>query len=92
VVAAPHAGVLAEALDGDVPPGTLFLGDGAQRHRAAIESRGFQVAAPSAVEPSIAAGMLEFLRLHPEAPAIEDVAAWEPRYLREPSLGRPWME
>jgi tRNA threonylcarbamoyladenosine biosynthesis protein TsaB len=85
---APHAGTVLEALRGGVPAGAVFVGEGARRHRPLIESAGFVVGpGPSR---SLAEGLL---RLHDllrgSAPAA-DVSAWEPRYVRPPSVERTW--
>ena len=81
VAAPPHAAHIDTLLEGDVPPGALFLGDGAAAHREQLRAGGFTVLAPPAGVPS-ADALLRLLRLDPEASPIEDLPRWEPRYLR----------
>lgn len=85
----PHAGELRNVLDGEVPPGAVFVGDGALRHRAAIEGAGFRVAGP-AHGGSLADGLVRYLVRHPEAPSLDDVGSWEPEYVRGSSAERLW--
>jgi tRNA threonylcarbamoyl adenosine modification protein YeaZ len=81
-LAAPHGGTLREVLAGDVPAGAVFMGDGAVRHSAVIESAGFSVEGGPAGEPTGDA-LIRFLALHPEEPPVPDPGSWEPRYVRE---------
>ncbi|MGE0160048.1 MAG: tRNA (adenosine(37)-N6)-threonylcarbamoyltransferase complex dimerization subunit type 1 TsaB [Gemmatimonadales bacterium] len=85
---APHPGTVLDALRGPVPTGATFIGDGARRHREAIEAAGFHVGpGPSR---TLAEGLL---RLHGALGArtpVVDVASWEPRYVRPPSVERSW--
>jgi tRNA threonylcarbamoyladenosine biosynthesis protein TsaB len=78
----PHGGTLRDVLAGDVPAGAVFMGDGAVRHRAAIEGAGFSVEAEPAGVPTGDA-LVRFLCLHPEAPPVPDPGSWEPSYIRE---------
>ena len=84
----PHAGTVLEAVRGSVPENATFVGEGARRHREIVETAGFRVGpGPSR---SLAEGLL---RLHAAlgGPApLADVAAWEPRYVRPPSVERTW--
>jgi tRNA A37 threonylcarbamoyladenosine modification protein TsaB len=82
----PHAGRLGEVLGG-VPPGAVFVGDAAERHRAVIEAAGHPVVPPETVAP-LAHGLLWYLRARPDHPVVADVGAWEPAYLR-PSRAEP---
>ena len=84
---APHFVHLREALAGDVPPAAVFMGDGATRHRAAIEGAGFAVAPPSHGVPS-ADALVSLLSLNPESSPLESVGSWEPTYLRASSAER----
>lgn len=79
----PHTGTLRDVLAGDVPPGAVFVGDGADRHRQAIQGAGFPVARPPAGRPT-ARGIVRFLVLCPDVPRVASAGTWEPRYLR------PW--
>jgi len=84
----PHGGTLRDALAGDVPPGAVFLGDAADRHRAVIEAAGFPVR--DARHDALAVGLLRYLALHPEAPPVADPATWEPAYVRASAAERMW--
>jgi tRNA threonylcarbamoyladenosine biosynthesis protein TsaB len=64
----------------------LYVGDGALRHRARIEAAGGRVAPPHLAVPR-AAALLWLAQVDP-AGRIEDVAAWEPAYLRPPGVER----
>lgn len=87
VLVEPHAGTVRDVLAGDVPPGAVFSGDGAERHRKAIEAVGFEVARPPAGRAT-ARGIVRFLaRRGAEAP-VAAPATWEPHYVRA-SLARP---
>jgi tRNA threonylcarbamoyladenosine biosynthesis protein TsaB len=78
----PHGGTLRKVLVGEVPPGAVFMGDGAVRHRAVIESNGFPVTDEPSGFPSGDA-LIRFLSLNSETPPVPDVSGWEPRYVRE---------
>ena len=43
----PHAGELRDVLDGDVPPGAVFVGDAAEKHRYVVEGAGYRVVDPA---------------------------------------------
>jgi len=79
---------LDEVLERAPPSGTVFVGEGAARHRARLESAGFRVAA-DAGEEHLAEGALGTALLaswaRPVAPA-----AWEPRYVRVSGAERTW--
>ncbi len=84
----PHGGTLRDVLSGDVPGGAVFVGDGALRHRSAIEGAGFAVGpGPSR---SLAEGLLRLLALRAAVGPVSDLAAWEPRYVRAASAERGW--
>jgi len=84
----PHPGTLRDVLAGDVPPGAIFVGEGASVHRRAIEGGGF----PVGPRPgrSLADGLLSYLAHNPETPPVSDVESWEPRYVRASSVERLW--
>lgn len=85
----PHAGTLRDVLAGEVPAGATFLGDGARRHRAAIEGAGYPVD-PSPGGSSIAEGLLDYLGLRSgNAPRV-DSSSWEPTYVRAWSAEPSW--
>ena len=85
----PHGGDLRDVLDHAVPPRAVFLGEGADRHRQAIEGAGFPVATGSVPYPS-ADGLFRYLALHPDASPVAAVALWEPRYIREWQPDNAW--
>lgn len=87
-IVAPHGGTLRDALAGDVPAGAVFLGDGAYRHRAAIEAAGFPVERDQG--DAVALGLLRHLWYHPATPPVSDPRAWEPAYIRASSAERLW--
>jgi len=86
----PSAGHLLSILAGDLPGGAEFAGDGAERHREAIESYGFRVRSPPIGEPSGDA-LLHFLGLHADCAPVADLAGWEPRYVKPSSAEREWI-
>ena len=85
----PHGGTLRETLSGEVPAGAVFVGDGAHRHRTAIEGAGFEVGPGST--RSLAEGLLHLLALRPGVAPVLELAAWEPRYVRGASAERGWI-
>jgi len=85
----PHATDLRAILGGDVPAGALFAGDGAERHRAAIEGAGYALLASPVGEPT-ADALLYLLGLHPETPPTGSLERWEPRYVKASSAEREW--
>ncbi|MGB1658816.1 MAG: tRNA (adenosine(37)-N6)-threonylcarbamoyltransferase complex dimerization subunit type 1 TsaB [Longimicrobiales bacterium] len=86
----PHAGELREVLDGDVPPGVVFVGDASERHRAVIEGAGFPVV-DSGSDVSLADGLIRFWAAHPDGfGPVDDPGAWEPEYVRASSAERLW--
>lgn len=85
---APHGGTLRDALAGEVPPGAVFVGDAADRHRAAIEAAGFPVEAGQ--RDLLAVGLLRYLSLHVTTPSVPDPSGWEPAYVRPSSAERLW--
>jgi tRNA threonylcarbamoyladenosine biosynthesis protein TsaB len=85
---APHGGTLRDALAGEVPPGAVFVGEGAEKHRAAIEGAGFAVA--TAERSSLAEGLLGYLALCPATEPVPSPSSWEPAYVRASSAERLW--
>lgn len=91
-VMAPHGGTIADVLDprdgGDpIPGGTVFLGDGATRHRQVLEAAGHTVLGPPHGRPT-ARGLLRVLELTPHATPVGDLDTWEPRYVRPSNAER----
>lgn len=85
---APHGGRLRDVLHGDVAPGAVFVGDGARRHRAAIEGAGFAVGA--APTRSLAEGLLRLQSVRAGDGPVAHIASWEPRYVRASSAEPGW--
>ncbi|MFW5952201.1 MAG: tRNA (adenosine(37)-N6)-threonylcarbamoyltransferase complex dimerization subunit type 1 TsaB, partial [Gemmatimonadota bacterium] len=85
----PRVGHVDELLErlGLVPTaGPLFVGDGAERYRSALERAGARVADVPAWPR--ASSLLWLAEHHPEAGAVGDVAQWEPSYVRASSAER----
>ncbi len=78
----PAATRLDEVLSSPVPADAVFAGDGALRHAAAIERRGWRVVPPPVGIPT-AEGLARLFSLLP-APPVKKARGWEPEYLR------PW--
>jgi len=72
-----------ELLERELPEDVLFLGDGALRHRGALEERGREVGGPPAGTPT-ADGLLRVRSLGAGASRVPDAGRWEPEYVR------PW--
>ncbi|MDH5759768.1 MAG: tRNA (adenosine(37)-N6)-threonylcarbamoyltransferase complex dimerization subunit type 1 TsaB [Gemmatimonadota bacterium] len=83
----PHGDTLRDALAGDVPVGSVFVGDGALEHREAIAAAGFSVGAPPLGFPT-ADSLVRLLALHPDTPPVADPGAWEPEYVRASNAER----
>ena len=80
---APHGGDLRTVLAGDVPPGAVFMGEGAERHRGVIEGAGFEVV-PGGSD-GLAIGALEVWSRAPDATRVDPTGGWQPAYLRDTS-------
>jgi tRNA threonylcarbamoyladenosine biosynthesis protein TsaB len=63
-------------------PATVFVGDGAIQHATAIAERGGTVA-PAHLAVPRAAALLWLCEIAPAVGRIDDVAGWEPAYMRE---------
>lgn len=71
-------------LSGDAPTparGALFVGEGALAYRDAIEAAGGTVA-PAHLAVPRASALLWLADLIPDQGRVEEVASWEPDYLR----------
>jgi tRNA threonylcarbamoyladenosine biosynthesis protein TsaB len=66
---------------------TLFVGDGAQQHAVTIEQGGGRIA-PALFAAPRAGALLWLSDILPRAGRIEDIAAWEPLYMRESGAER----
>lgn len=85
----PHAGNVRDVLASDVPPGAVFVGEGAERHRGAIGGAGFVVEGAPAGLPR-AEGLVRYLGLHAGLEPVGSPRTWEPRYLRASNAEREW--
>lgn len=87
---APHAGELRDVLDGPVPRGAVFVGDGSERHRALIEAAGFPVLT-ARPDGSLADGLIRYWAARPDGfGPVVDSGGWEPEYVRASSAERLW--
>lgn len=86
----PAAVTVGELLDEDLPPETLFCGDGALRHRERLEGAGFRVAPPPLGIPT-AQALLRLLAVLPHAAPVGDPRRWTPDYLRPAGVLPPSM-
>ena len=84
----PLAGELRDLLADDVPPGAVFVGDAARKHRALIEAAGYPVVEPDRERP-YADGLVAFAARVVGGP-VDDLGAWEPAYVRASSAERLW--
>jgi len=84
---APAATQIAEVLEGPLPGGVRFAGDGALEHRELIARSGFEVLGPPAGMAS-ADGLIRLLAMDPAAEPLADPAGWEPDYLRASNAER----
>jgi len=89
VMIEPHAGELRDVLAGDVPTGAVFVGDAAEKHRAAIEGAGFAVLHADD-DQTPADGLVRFFGMQPELVPVADPGSWEPAYVRASSAERMW--
>ncbi len=85
----PHAAHLRDVLSEGVPPGAVFVGLGAERHRGVIGGAGYAIHGPPVGHPS-ADALLRYLEIHPETSPVASLEGWEPRYLRASSAERAW--
>ncbi len=86
---APHAGRIRDVLAGDVPPGAVFVGEGAERHRGSIVGAGFEFSAAPAGQPR-ADALVRCLALGRQTEPVTSLESWEPRYLRASNAEREW--
>lgn len=86
VLIPPHSTTIGEVLSGDLAV-CVFAGDGAQKHADEIRGAGFTVL-PAPLGMPTAAGLLRVVAASPLGEPIEDVARWQPEYLRSSSAER----
>ncbi len=85
----PHASDVRSILDEQLPPGTVFTGDGAERHRGALEGAGYRVD-PAPVGVPSADALIRYMTLHPRTEPVPVLDTWEPRYVKASSAEREW--
>ena len=86
VLIQPHSTTIGAILSGG-PPFSLFVGDGAQKHGDEIRGAGFTLLLAPFGMPT-GAGLLRALASSPSREPVEDVAHWQPEYLRSSSAER----
>jgi tRNA threonylcarbamoyladenosine biosynthesis protein TsaB len=80
VLIPPHSTTIGAVLSATLPV-SVFAGDGAQRHADEIRGAGFTLL-PAPFGMPTAAGLLRALANSPSRGPVEDVARWQPEYLR----------
>ena len=86
VLVPPHSTTIGAVLSDGVPF-SVFAGDGAQRHADEIRGAGFALL-PAPFGMPDAAGLLRVVSDSPAREPLEDVARWQPEYLRSSSAQR----
>ncbi len=86
VLVAPHSTTIGAVLSEDLPF-SVFAGDGAQRHADEVRGAGFTLL-PAPLGMPTAAGLLRVVENSPSLEPVEDVAHWQPDYLRSSSAQR----
>ncbi len=86
VLVPPHSTTIGAVLS-DTLPFAVFAGDGAQRHEDEIRGAGLRLL-PAPFGMPTAAGLLRALAGSPSSEPVEDVARWQPEYLRSSSVER----
>ena len=86
VLVPPHSTTIGALLSGDLPI-SVFAGDGARRHADEIRGAGLTLL-PAPFGMPTAAGLLRAVAGSPSRDPVEDVARWEPEYLRSSSAER----
>ncbi len=86
VLIQPHSTTIGAVLSDDLPI-SVFVGDGARRHADEIRGAGFTLLPPPFGTPT-AAGLLKVVADSPPREPVEDVARWQPEYLRSSSVER----
>ena len=86
VLVPPHSTTIGAVLSEDLPF-SVFAGDGAQRHADEIRGAGFRLL-PAPLGMPTAAGLLRVIENSPSREPVEDVARWQPEYLRSSQAER----
>ena len=86
VLIPPHSTTIGAVLSSNLPI-SVFAGDGALRHADEIRGAGFTLL-PAPFGMPDAAGLLRAVADSPPREPVEDVARWQPEYLRPSSVER----
>jgi tRNA threonylcarbamoyladenosine biosynthesis protein TsaB len=86
VLVPPHSTTIGAVLSEGLPF-SVFAGDGAQRHADEIRGAGLTLL-PAPFGMPTAAGLLRVVADSPSHEPVDDIARWEPDYLRSPSAER----
>jgi tRNA threonylcarbamoyladenosine biosynthesis protein TsaB len=86
VLVPPHSTTIGAVLSDNVPV-SVFAGDGAQKHADEIRGAGLTVL-PAPFGMPTAAGLLRAVADSPPREPVEDIARWQPEYLRPSSAQR----
>ena len=86
VLIPPHSTTVGAVLSEGLPF-SVFAGDGAQRHADEIRGAGFTLL-PAPLGMPTAAGLLRVIADSPSREPVEDIARWQPDYLRTSSAQR----
>jgi len=86
VLIAPHSTTIGAVLSGNLPI-SVFAGDGAQKHADEIRGAGLTLL-PAPFGMPTAAGLLRAVADSPPREPVEDIARWQPEYLRPSSAQR----
>ena len=86
VLIPPHSTTIGAVLSDNLPI-SVFAGDGARRHADEIRGAGFTLL-PAPFGMPTAAGLLTVVADTPPREPVEDVAHWQPEYLRSSSAER----
>ena len=86
VLIAPHSTTIGAVLSDNVPI-SVFAGDGARKHADEIRGAGFTLL-PAPFGMPDAAGLLRVVAGSPPREPVEDVARWQPDYLRSSQAER----
>ena len=86
VLIPPHSTTIGAVLSDNLPI-SVFAGDGARKHADEIRGAGFTLL-PAPFGMPTAAGLLTVVADTPPREPVEDVARWQPEYLRSSSAER----
>jgi tRNA threonylcarbamoyladenosine biosynthesis protein TsaB len=86
VLIPPHSTTIGAVLSEGLPF-SVFAGDGAQKHAEEIRGAGFTLL-PAPLGMPTAAGLFRVIADSPSREPVEDVALWQPDYLRSSSAER----